>query len=152
MRHLIAPACCVLIAACSATGSGEPSATTSTTPAAADAPAFDAALIGSIWLAEEIGGAGVIDNLQSRLQFVSGSQVAGHGGCNSFTGAAVLTADKLAMGPLASTRMMCPPAVMDQESRFLRTLETVRSARVDHDLLYLKDASGQTVLRLSRTQ
>ena len=58
---------------------------------------------------------------------------------------------QLSMGPLASTRKMCPPAVMDQENRFLRTLETVRSARVEHDLLYLQDANGQTVLRLSRT-
>jgi heat shock protein HslJ len=54
------------------------------------------------------------------------------------------------MGPLASTRKMCPPAVMDQENRFLRALETVRSARVEHDLLYLQGANGQTVLRLSR--
>jgi heat shock protein HslJ len=109
-------------------------------------------LLGSLWVAEDIGGTGVIDNLQSRLQFVSASQVAGHGGCNSFAGAAVLSADQLSMGPLASTRKMCPPAVMDQENRFLRTLETVRSARVENELLYLQDAGGHTVVRLSRRQ
>ena len=153
MRHLVALACCTLLAACSATRSGEQPATAAPpAPAVAGTPAFDASLLGSLWVAEDIGGAGVIDNLQSKLQFVSASQVAGHGGCNSFTGAAVLTAGQLSMGPLASTRKMCPPAVMGQEGRFLRTLETVRSARVEHDPLYLQDANGQTVLRLSRTQ
>jgi heat shock protein HslJ len=47
---------------------------------------------------------------------------------------------------------MCSPAIMDQENRFLRALATVRSARVENDLLYLQDASAQTVVRLSRTQ
>ena len=88
--------------------------------------------------------------LASCALLVSASQVAGHGGCNSFNGAAVLSAGQLSMGPLASTRKMCPPAVMDQENRFLRALETVRSARVEHDLLHLQDANGQTILRLSR--
>jgi heat shock protein HslJ/uncharacterized membrane protein len=105
-------------------------------------PVFDTALIGSIWLAEDIGGTGVVDNLQSKLQFVSPTQVAGHAGCNSFSGTAVLTTAKLSIGPLASTRKMCPPAVMDQENRFLRTLETVHSARVENDLLYLTAVSA----------
>jgi heat shock protein HslJ len=151
MRHRIALASCALLTACSAPAPFEPSTTAPASAPAAHDPAFDPALIGSIWLVEDIGGAGVIDNLQSKLQFVSASQVAEHGGCNSFNGAAVLSAEQLSMGPLASTRKMCPPAVMDQENRFLRTLETVRSARVEHDLLYLQDANGQTVLRLSRT-
>ena len=81
MRHLIALACCTLLAACSATSSGEQPAMAPPAPAAAGTPAFDASLLGSIWVAEDIGGAGVIDNLQSKLQFVSASQVAGHGGC-----------------------------------------------------------------------
>ena len=149
MRQLIALASCALLAACAAPAPFEPSTAPPSAPTARE-PAFDPALIGSIWLVEDIGGAGVIDNLQSKLQFVSASQVAGHGGCNSFNGAAVLSAGQLSMGPLASTRKMCPPAVMDQENRFLRALETERSARVEHDLLHLHDANGQTILRLSR--
>jgi heat shock protein HslJ len=162
MRLVTALACCALVSACASNDSKDaapPSAPTSapapSTPAAAPAsstPVFDTALIGSIWLAEDIGGTGVVDDLQSKLQFVSPTQVAGHAGCNSFSGAAVLTTAKLSIGPLASTRKMCPPAVMDQENRFLRTLESVHSARVENDLLYLQDGGGQTVVRLSRTQ
>jgi len=153
MRLVTALACCVLVSACANSGSKDatPPSTPTTAPAAAT-PVFDTALIGSIWLAEDIGGTGVVDNLQSKLQFVSPTQVAGHAGCNSFSGAAVLTTNKLSIGPLASTRKMCPPAVMDQENRFLRTLEGVQSARIENDLLYLQDAGGQTVVRLSRTQ
>jgi heat shock protein HslJ len=120
-------------------------------PAATAPPAFDATtLLGSLWLAEDIGGAGVIDNAQSKLQFVSATQVAGSGACNSFTGAATVTATALTLGPLASTRKMCAPAVMDQESRFLRALEAVKSARMDGDLLLLMDAAGSPLARLSR--
>jgi heat shock protein HslJ len=145
--------CCALISACANNSPQQtaPPAASETAPTVST-PVFDTALIGSIWLAEDIGGAGVIDNLQSRLQFVSPEQVAGHAGCNSFSGAAVLTPAKLSIGPLASTRKMCSPAVMDQENRFLRTLESVRSASIENDLLYLRDASGQSVVRLSRTQ
>jgi heat shock protein HslJ len=122
-------------------------------PAATAPPAFEATtLVGSVWLAEDIGGAGVIDNAQSKLQFVSATQVAGSGACNSFTGAATVTATALTLGPLASTRKMCAPAVMDQESRFLRALEAVKSARMDGDLLLLMDAAGSPLARLSRQQ
>jgi heat shock protein HslJ len=167
MRLFTALACCALGSACASDGSkgdappAAPGSASASAPASESAPApasasgmpvFDTALIGSIWLAEDIGGTGVVDNLQSKLQFVSPTQVAGHAGCNSFSGTAVLTTAKLSIGPLASTRKMCPPAVMDQENRFLRTLETVHSARVENDLLYLRDGGGQTVVRLSRTQ
>ena len=120
-------------------------------PAATAPPVFDpTTLVGSTWLAEDIGGSGVIDDAQSKLQFVSSTQVAGHGACNAFTGAATVTATGLTLGPLASTRKMCAPAVMDQESRFLRALEAVKSARMDGNRLLLMDATGSPLALLSR--
>jgi heat shock protein HslJ len=116
-------------------------------------PAFDAStLVGSTWVAEDIAHRGVIDYLQSRLQFVGTDRVAGSGGCNVFNGRAELSADRLRIGPLAATKKLCPPAIMDQEDRFLRALESVRSGRMQNGLLYLQDDTGDDILRFSRLE
>lgn len=103
------------------------------------------------WLAEDIRGGGVIDNLQSVLEISADGSVSGSGGCNRLHGQATISGTSLAFGAIASTRMACPPAVMDQESKFLSALEMVRSFRIDpqQHKLFLLDAAGQTVLRLS---
>ncbi len=103
------------------------------------------------WLAEDIRGGGVIDNLQSVLEISGNGAVSGSGGCNRLHGQATISGASLSFGAIASTRMACPPAVMDQESKFLSALEAVRSFRVDSQQrkLFLLDAAGQTVMRLS---
>jgi heat shock protein HslJ len=109
---------------------------------------FDlASYTGTTWVAEDINAQGVIDNLQSSLHIVSADQVDGFAGCNSFSGKADLSAGKVRLGPLASTRKMCPPAIMNQEGKFLMALDKSRSARIENGLLYLLDESGQTILR-----
>jgi heat shock protein HslJ len=109
-------------------------------------------LVGSTWLAEDIGGKGVMDDLQSRLQFLATDRVAGQAGCNQFDGAATLTGASVSFGPLATTRKMWPPAVMDQERRFIKALESARGARLEDKLLFLLDADGSPILRLSRLE
>lgn len=103
------------------------------------------------WLAEDIRGGGVIDNLQSVLEISADGGVTGSGGCNRMRGQAVILGASLTFGAMAGTRMACSPAVMDQESKFLSALEVVRSFRVDlqQHKLFLLDAAGQTVMRLS---
>ncbi len=103
------------------------------------------------WLAEDIRGRGVIDNLQSVLEISGDGAVSGSGGCNRLHGQATISGASLAFGAIASTRMACPPAVMDQESKFLSALQAARSFRVDPQQrkLFLLDAAGQTVMRLS---
>lgn len=116
-------------------------------------PEFDAStLTGSTWVAEDIAQRGVIDYLQSRLQFVSSDRVAGFGGCNAFNGSLELSSDRLRIGPLAATKKLCPPAIMDQEERFLKALESVRSARIENGLLFLQDEAGRDVLRFWRVE
>jgi len=93
----------------------------------------------------------VIDNLQSVLEISGDGAVSGSGGCNRLHGQATISGASLSFGAIASTRMACPPAVMDQESKFLSALQAVRSFRVDPQQrkLFLLDAAGQTVMRLS---
>lgn len=112
-----------------------------------DTPFDLASMTGTTWVAEDINQRGVIDMLQSSLRIVSNDEVDGFAGCNSFKGKAVIDADTIRMGPLASTRKMCPPAIMNQEAEFLRALEAARSARVEKGLLYMMDEGGEAILR-----
>jgi heat shock protein HslJ len=101
------------------------------------------------WLAEDINGGGVIDRLQTTLELGGDGKVTGMGGCNRYTGKAILKDDAITFGPMASTRMACSPAIMDQETRFHAALETVRSWHVARGKLFLRDQSGHVVLRFS---
>lgn len=118
--------------------------------AALSAPAIAAAqsIEGPTWLAEDIAGRGVVDRVQTTLKIDKG-RVFGRGGCNRYTGHATIQGASISFGKMASTRMACPPAVMDQESRFFQALEQVRSYAFDKGLLLLKDAAGRTTLRFS---
>ena len=109
-----------------------------------------AALVGPTWVAEDIQGRGVIDDLQSHITFTAEGQAHGSGGCNTFTGGCTLDGTHLALGPLAGTRKACPPAIMDQETRFYEALGEARGYRFENGLLFLLDDQGAPVMRLWR--
>ncbi len=119
--------------------------------AAGQAAAVDEPLIGTRWLAEDIGGRGVIDNAQSTLEFRSLTDVGGSGGCNGFFGRLELDGAQLKLGPLGSTMRACAEALMDQEQRYFAALEQARSYRLDREtgLLYLLGENGAELVRLS---
>jgi putative lipoprotein len=117
---------------------------------AAGAPTGATALVGPTWVAEDIGGGGVIDYLQSHITFTAEGQAHGFGGCNNFTGGYTLDGATLALGPLASTKKACPPAIMNQETRFHQALGKVRDYRFENGLLVLLDAESVPVMRLWR--
>ena len=104
------------------------------------------------WLAESIRGGGVIDNLQSTIEIAEDGMVSGNGGCNGFGGKATMTGDKISFGPLAATKMACPPAIMDQEGKFLAALGDARRWMIDDDRgkLILFDAGNREILLLAR--
>lgn len=116
-------------------------------PAPADTPADTPA---GRWLAEDIGGGGVIDNAQSVLELAADGTVTGSGGCNRMTGTAVIEGDALSFGPIASTRMGCVPALGDQEAKFFAALAATRNWQIDElGKLILLGAEGQAVMRLA---
>ncbi|CAH1662149.1 Membrane-bound inhibitor of C-type lysozyme [Hyphomicrobiales bacterium] len=105
------------------------------------------------WLAEDIGGGGVVDRIQTTLAFGGDGKVTGSGGCNHFTGKAEITGETLRIGPLASTRMACPPAVMGQEQKFFNALQGVKSWAIDgNGKLLLRDAGGKQLALLTRVR
>lgn len=92
-----------------------------TQPKSAKTPALD--LTGTEWLLEDLGGAGVIDNIQATLSFPEAGKTAGNGSCNRFFGPAEITGSAIKLGPLGSTRMACPEAVMNQEKKYIDALQ-----------------------------
>lgn len=103
------------------------------------------------WLAEDIGGGGVIDDLQTTLEVGADGKVSGNGGCNRFSGSATIDGDKISFGELASTMMACTEAAMDQEMKLHAALAEARTYRIDaaQRKLFLSDAAGKVVAQFS---
>lgn len=114
-------------------------------------PQEDTAPVGR-WLAEVIGGDGVLDRLQTVLEIASDGTVSGSGGCNRMSGRATITGRSIRFGPLASTNMACTPAAMDQEHRFFTALNQVRrwEHNRNHGKLTLLAADGTALLTLAK--
>jgi heat shock protein HslJ len=133
-----------------------PPEVTNTPPPPAAAPSQSEALppenlSGTSWLAEIIDGAGVVDRSQSTMEFLDNQRVAGSLGCNRYTGSYSADATGLRFARLASTRRMCPPALMDQEARFDAVLRATRGLRFEATgALLLLDADGRNRARLIR--
>lgn len=104
------------------------------------------------WLAEDIGGKGVLDRIESVLDITSDDLVAGNGGCNRMTGKFTFEGKAIRISDLASTRRACVPAVGDQETRFFAALMAARQWQRD-DLrgkLRLLDDKGRVLAVFTR--
>jgi copper homeostasis protein (lipoprotein) len=73
-------------------------------------------------------------------------QVSGSGGCNRVAGGFTLEGDRLHLGPLAGTMMACLNG-MEQEQRFLESLNRVERYRISGQQLELLDSSGTVLAR-----
>lgn len=101
-------------------------------------------LAGSEWgFADEAGR-------QARYIQFREDAVGGSLGCNRFTGRYTFEDGALKIGPLATTRMACPPEVMQREDEFARILENTRSAETSATTLILKGADGTVLAELVR--
>lgn len=112
----------------------------------------EASWIGTAWRVEEIEGARVPAEIEVTLAFPEPGRVAGLAACNRYMGSLELDGNRVvAVGPLASTRRMCPPEVMDQEQRMLAALpRAARLAREGDSLTVFGADDGPALLRLTR--
>ncbi|MFD1197549.1 META domain-containing protein [Brucella gallinifaecis] len=106
---------------------------------------------GKDWLAEDIQGGGVVDTAQTTLLVDSDGSVSGSGGCNRFMSKATISGSNISFGEIGSTYMQCPPALMNQERKFLDALGKTRSYKLDAGKLVLIDESGDELARLSQS-
>lgn len=99
------------------------------------------------WVVERIDGRGVVDNSRSTLTFDASGQIAGGAGCNRYTGTYQLQGAGLQVRGLATTRMACAPALMEQEARFLKALGAASVWRLQADgSLLLAGPNGRALL------
>ena len=106
-------------------------------------------LVGTEWVLEDLGGDAVTD-VQSSIRFEKEDKIVGWGGCNRYFAGVRSDGSSIDIGPIGSTRRICPSVVMDQEERFFKALEkAVRIARQDAFLLI--DVEGfEAPMRFSR--
>jgi len=108
-------------------------------------------------------GSWVVDSYESAPSTVSATlpgteltaifgldKVAGFAGCNSYTGPYTTNGSVAAIGPLASTRMVCADDVMTQETAFLAALQGVARVESRGLTLQLQDRNGRLVVALVR--
>ena len=90
----------------------------------------------------------VVAGTDPTLIYDPAGTVTGHGGCNSFNGAAVVDGASIAIGPLASTKMACTDeAASAQESAFLAALAASATFEVRGAILELRDATGRLLVQ-----
>ena len=98
-------------------------------------------LTGSHWVSS--------DNSKQSVEFKT-SQIMGNAGCNRFFGTYSQDDGKISVNPLATTRMACAHDVMLKEHDFLVTLESAKQVEMDANMLILKNASGEVVMKFNR--
>jgi heat shock protein HslJ len=98
------------------------------------------------WRAEDIGGRGVVDNSEVTLMLGSDGKVGGKSGCNGYSANYQLTGEALKVyPPMIGTKMMCPPALMNQEQAYRSLIETAQSVSVTAEgALVITSAGGAT--------
>jgi heat shock protein HslJ len=76
------------------------------------------------------------------------ASVGGFAGCNSFSGTYGTNGNIVRVSPLATTRLACDQAVMDQEAAFLKALQGAALIDVRADAVNLTDLGGSVVVAL----
>ena len=107
-------------------------------------------LTGTAWQLEDLGGRGVIDNSMVTLEFPEAGRAAGRGGCNRFFGSVELNGESIKFGQMGATRMACAEALMDQEGRYLKALESAQRYTMSGDELLLHAPGLDKPLRFTR--
>jgi len=81
---------------------------------------------GSEWQVEWLGERPLIDNSHLTLVLAEEGRAYGDAGCNRWLSHYELQGALLRFSTPASTMMACPPALMEQEQRFLHMLDNIR--------------------------
>lgn len=107
----------------------------------------EATLVGTTWGATGVnnGRGGVVSlvaETELTARFADDGSLAGSSGCNRYRGSLTVDGSRIAIGPLATTRMACEEAVSAQEAMFLAALQRATVYRIDDDTLELRDDDG----------
>ena len=84
------------------------------------------------------------------LDFSSDSRLSGRSGCNRYFASYSLNNDRLSIGSIGATRMLCSSAQMNQESRYFQALATAGRCELSNEELLIDYNGGR--LRFVRSR
>ena len=106
-------------------------------------------LAGANWRLVRLDDEPVPKDVEAPTLAIEGASVAGFGGCNRYSGTVAEEAPgRIAVGRLLTTRMACPPPVMDLETRFLDTLGKADQYSFLMGRLVLTAVEGERITQL----
>jgi heat shock protein HslJ len=103
------------------------------------------------WRLEDLGGIGVIDNAEITLEFPEQGKAAGHGTCNRYFATVTATGGSIRFSGIGATRMACPEALANQETNYLKALESAESFVIEGTSLAIHSRDLPSPLLFSRT-
>lgn len=91
------------------------------------------------------------DGSAAFVAFKSDGSVIGSGSCNNFRGTYSQDGKAVRIGPLATTRKMCPPEVMKTEMKLLGVLDEARFVEASHLKMTLMNKDRQILWQFKRS-
>ena len=118
-------------------------------------PAGASALVGPTWLmtAYNNGKQAVVsgvDGSEVTAVFGADGQLSGSAGCNTYNAPYTVDGEKITIGAPATTRMMCPQPIMEQEAQYLAAIQLAATYNVQGSRLDLR--SAEDALQATYTQ
>lgn len=113
---------------------------------------FDPALTlpGTQWRLVTLNGADLAAGSEITLAFDAQGTAAGTAGCNLYTGPYTAEGQNLTFGKLVSTMKACAPALMEQETAYLKALDAASTYALESSTLTISDAAGSAILIFER--
>ncbi|GAA1538036.1 META domain-containing protein [Streptomyces albidochromogenes] len=112
-------------------------------------PEPDAELLGTEWRVESLRDGDTASSLpedaaaKAKLFFGEDGSVGGNLGCNNVSGKVKVSGSTLTFSKIATTRKLCPPAVMNTEEALLEVLEGEAEYEIRERALTLTGADGK---------
>ena len=94
------------------------------------------------WRIEHVRGGDSFDPATTLFEVTTDGRISSTVGCNRIVGKPSLKGDRLRFGPMAATRMACPPPLDQLETAYMASLDAVRSWRIEGTRLTLVDERG----------
>ena len=105
--------------------------------------------LGGKWRIVSVSGAEALDASRTHAEF-AGDRFASTVGCNRIAGRAAVSESQLSFGPMAATRMACPPPLDAIERQYLAALQEARAYRLEGATLLFLSAAGDALVTLER--
>ncbi len=104
------------------------------------------------WRVAGVSGAEPFDTAKTEMRLSGDGKFSSTVGCNRIAGAPRIEGDRVTFGPLATTRMACPPALGAAETKYLAALNAARSFRLEDSKLILLGENGEQLIVFARVK